>query len=857
MGTLTISAVLPQWGVWASTHVDPGTPHKVRSMHASVLTQHNNNGRTGVNPHETRLRPEHVDVNRFGKLFTQSVVGQVYAQPLYVPFVAIPGKGVHHVVYVATMDNWVYAFDADDALGPNAEPLWSVQLDPNPVPAQIFSQNHYADIIGKIGILSTPVIDAEIGTSAYDPSRGTMYLVLATMDPALFPTCTQDAFRHLLYAIDIGDGQLRDMGAAGSNPVEIRGTVPGVGYAKALASDLPIDLCDGGAKLTIAIGFTGVPSTDPLARRAVTVTDSQAGEVCFVSMQHIQRPGLLLHRGDVVICFGAHGDFDPYHGWAFAYDARTLQRKSVFCATPNGGRSGIWQAGEALVADAHGNVYIGTGNGDFKQTQGVQPDLGESYFRLKLHHGGLTLTGWVNLISAASDPLEDEDLGAASPTLLPDGRLVGGGKDGNFYLLDPELLDNEGNPGAITQTFLASRGPGSRDTKSFHIHGSPVVYEGDDGGVLVYVWGENDLVRAYAYDPVSHSFPGQPNQKGVSGTPIARGTIFASNDVISRDGMPGGMLSISAHGRRPGTAILWTSIPPFQNANQQTVAGELLAYDATRFDEQGRLVLLWHSHQFPTRDDVGSFAKFCCPTIANGKVYHPTFDGVLNVYGLLAEAEIDGGYNFAFTGRAGLTLNGIARSNGGPIRLAGQHGFQAGSAFSTHRVNVRQFDATFEFQINHAVADGMTFTIQGEGRHALGGPGNGLGYGPNAIDPLDPGLKILRSIAIKFDLFSDRAVLISSTGIYRDGEMPSDAGAIDLEPAGIDLHSGHIFRATLHYDGVNLSVTIEDEQTQVVACQSYLVDIPAITGPETHVGFTAATGGLMAEFDILSWDFTS
>jgi glucose/arabinose dehydrogenase len=197
-----------------------------------------------------------------------------------------------------------------------------------------------------------------------------------------------------------------------------------------------------------------------------------------------------------------------------------------------------------------------------------------------------------------------------------------------------------------------------------------------------------------------------------------------------------------------------------------------------------------------------------------------------------------------FAGAAGLTANGSATISGSAARLTSGGTNEAGSLFSSSRVNVAAFATTFDFQLTSAAADGFAFVIQGAANTALGATGGGLGY-----------QGIGTSAAIKFDLFDNGGEGNNSTGLYTNGAAPT-GGATNLTPSGIDLHSGRVFRVTMGYAGNTLSVTTRDLTTGASATQSYTVDLAALVGASTaFVGFTGATGGQTAIQDILNWTY--
>jgi hypothetical protein len=343
-----------------------------------VFTYHNDPGRTGQNLNETILTPANVNPKRFGKLFSDPVDGFVYAQPLYVSNVVIPGQGAHNVVYVATQNDTVYALDADQ---PGA-PLWTKSLLPPGETAVAAADTSCDQIVPQIGITSTPVID---------PVSGTLYVVGMSKGGA----AKQPTYFQRLHALELATGAEKFGG-----PVAIGATVsaPGAG--------------------------------------------SRDGKLAFDPLLQLNRPGLALVNGTVYIAFGSHCDIVPYHGWVFAYDATHLTRRAVFLTTPRGNRGAIWQSGDGPAADASGNLYVMTGNGswdgqrDFSDTFLKLSLAGSGLARRDFF---TPFNEWVldeqDLDVGSGGPVALPDQPGPHPHLL-----VGGGKDGLLYLLNRDDL---------------------------------------------------------------------------------------------------------------------------------------------------------------------------------------------------------------------------------------------------------------------------------------------------------------------------------------------------------------------------------------------------------------------------------
>ena len=520
-------------------------PSTTNPQTTSVLTQHNDNTRAGWNASETALTTSNVNVQHFGKLFSLAVDDQVFAQPLVGGGITIRG-GLHNVVYVATANNTLYAFDGD-----NGRLYWQRNFTaPGMRPPKNTDMTGacggtYSDVSNNIGIIGTPVID---------PAKRTIYFVARST--------SDGTYRQHLHAVDLVTGDE----VAGS-PALITANVTGSG--------------DG--------NINNFVNFDP--------------------QRENQRQALTLLNGVVYVTFSSHCDWGPYHGWILGYDASTLQQQVVYNATPDGSAGGIWESGTGMAADAQGNLYVVIGNGTVGSSGDPTSLRNRGESALKLTRAGASLQVASYFTPANYQYLNDNDLdyGGSGALLIPNSSFfLTGGKDGNLFLLNKDAMGGYQPSGNLVQQAL------SLGSANVELHCQPAYFKGSSKE-FVYVWSENDALRAIPFDRGSNTL----NQSGQ-----------ILNSSFGPTGQNGAVLSISSNGSVDGTGIVWASHAYGGDAGHNVVPGILRAFDANDVTKE-----LWNNQQ-TAPDAAGNFAKFAPPTIANGHVYLPTFSNQVVVYGL-------------------------------------------------------------------------------------------------------------------------------------------------------------------------------------------------------------------------------
>lgn len=793
----------------------------------SVTTNRYDNARTGQNTGETVLTPLNVGPNNFGRLWTYDVDGQVFAQPLYLPNVSIPGKGSHNVLYVATEHDSVYALDADSLGGEVTTPLWHrsfVDLNGGVTPGSWEDVNCDEAIFPEIGITSTPVIDS---------ATGTIFVVAVTKE--------NGQYFQRLHALNIATGAEKP-----GSPVEIKATYPGTG--------------DG----------------------------SVNGQIAFNPLTHLQRSGLLLNQGNVYITWASYCDNDPYHGWIIAYNKDTLQQSAAWMTTPNGQRGGIWMTGSGLAADGGGNIYAVVGNGTFDEGLDTPLDYGNSILKLALDGTTLKVRDYFTPYNQAWLADQDLDLGSSGGVLLPLQRghnpyeMVTAGKEGRFYLVSRDTMGhfNPRNDAQLVQWFYL---PGELFSTAVSWNGNVFTSASND---TVRAYELNRGILSTAPTSVSaqqYGWPGTSLSVSSNGTKSGilwaletapwlpsvlhaydatnlQSELYNSSQVPARDSIgdpvkfvvpmvANGKVYVGAAGKVAVFGLL-NSITPtpdispwggtYSSAQTVTIAD----------DRQDATIYYTTDGSTPTVGSPiysGPFTIEHSAVVKAIAVAQNSLPSLVGVATFTIVPGADGGLNFGLGFQQnGLNLQGSAALSGTRLRLTDGGQGEAASAWYPTPVNIQAFTQDFLIQLSSPAADGMTFIIQNYGPNALGFSGGSLGYTP-----------ITSSVAVKFDLYDNAGEGPNSTGLYTGGASPT-VPAVDLRATPIDLHSQHVLAVHMTYDGSVLKMQITDLETNKSFSTQWTVDIPGAVGsPTAYLGFGAGTGGATAVQDVLSWTFVS
>jgi hypothetical protein len=403
------------------------------------------------------------------------------------------------------------------------------------------------DIAPEVGVTGTPVID---------PAGAILYVVSKSVDAG------RSNFYQRLHAIDLTTGNEKS-----GSPVAIAATYPGTG--------------DGGTS------------------------------VAFSPRSQNQRAGLALVNGTVYIAWGSHDDAPTWYGWiaGYTYNGTALTQSSALSVTPNATEGGIWMSGGAPSADANGHLYVITGNGAFDVTN---KDYGDCFLQL---NSALAISSWFSPTDQFNDNVNDLDFGSGGSALVlnlstgPGHLVIGGGKDGELYLLNGDIMG------------------GSGDTNAYqHFNVGNAIFE------TAAFWNNTLYIAPVGGSMLAYAFNTSTNVFNTTQTSQSAATF----------GFPGSTPSVSATGAG-SNGIVWGIDNSNYCTGQSPACGAavLHAYSATNLATE-----LWNSSMVGA-DAAGNAVKFTVPTVANGKVYVGTrgnnaggasgstsISGELDVYGL-------------------------------------------------------------------------------------------------------------------------------------------------------------------------------------------------------------------------------
>ncbi|MDD2432399.1 MAG: hypothetical protein PHX01_01660, partial [Clostridia bacterium] len=207
--------------------------------------------------------------------------------------------------------------------------------------------------------------------------------------------------------------------------------------------------------------------------------------------------------------------------------------------------------------------------------------------------------------------------------------------------------------------------------------------------------------------------------------------------------------------------------------------------------------------------------------------------------------------DFLNEANSSLEYNGSAQIEDNVLQLTPCLEGKVGSAFTKEKIVLgkeRSFSTYFTFRIS-GEADGLCFVLQESSSKALGAAGSGLGV-RDIPSPV---------VAVEFDTWAE-AEKYDSPHVGIDINPQGEGRLLALESVAVEsipweIGNGEVYHVWIDYDGAYLDVRMGTSNNRALSSLllHHQIDLASIISQDVYMGFTAATGMVYAQHEILSW----